>query len=439
MKKLCFDFCLGAMAVACVVLGVIAPASAQSTSVAPAAAASVLDSVTAYGQMLKTNGIFLQLGYNEDFSANVAGGVKTGVHPIGHGTAGLDLDFETILGLPGSSFHVLIDERNGHPVGTIAGSDGPLQADAGPVKYRLGEFYWEQGFNHDQIDITAGRTNPTFDFAFSDVSCQFVSSIICAQPGTWYYNNSDLAYPSAEWGGRLNVAITPQIYVRAAIYDEDPSQGGFLPAGFDWNTRHSVGVFTPVEVGYQTNFGNAELPAKYDAGFYDDTSSNTTPKFTQRNGTVLLGQKRQGRTGGWIQGQQTVWRPDRSTNQSLTVFGGGIVYNGAAPYDNQFYAGVLDRAPFNSRPRDTIGLIGSLYDINKAWHPNHSRQWIFEANYGFSLVPGATFKPYTQYVINPFLSGNTTGYKQPSDAWVIGFQVAISFNELLAFPQFIPH
>ncbi len=84
-------------------------------------------------------------------------------------------------------------------------------------------------------------------------------------------------------------------------------------------------------------------------------------------------------------------------------------------------------------------MIGSLYSINQAWHPNHSRQWIFEVNYGLSIVPGVTFKPYTQYVINPFESGNTPGYKQPSDAWVVGFQVAISVNELLAFPQFIPH
>ncbi len=300
MKKLRFGFCLGAMALACVFLGVIAPASAQSTGATPTAPVPALQSVTDFGQTLKNNGIFLQLGYNEDFSANVAGGIKTGIHPIGHATAGFDLDLETIVGLPGSSFHVLIDERNGWGVGRIAGSDGPLQADAGPVKYRLGEFYWEQGFNHDQIDITAGRTNPTFDFAFSDISCQFVSSIICAQPGTWYYNNSSQAYPTATWGGRINIAVTPQIYVRAGIYDEDPSQGGFIPAGFDWNTQHSVGVFTPVEVGYQTNFGNAELPAKYNVGIYNDTSSNTAPNFTEPNGTVLLGTKRQGRVGGWI-------------------------------------------------------------------------------------------------------------------------------------------
>ena len=443
MNKMRYGFCLGATALAWAFSGGTTPAGAQSTSAAGStpASASALDAVITYGQTLKNNGIYFRLGYVENVASLVSGGLQKGTMPIGHVYFGTDLDLQTILGIPGASFHISFDERYGTSINKIAGTQGPLQAHAGPIALRLGEFYWEQGFDNDRLDIIVGRTNPTFDFAFPDVACEFVSSIICNQPGSWYFSNSDQAYPTATWGGRVNFAITPKVYVRAGVYDADPSQGGFRPNGFNWNTAHSVGVFVPVEIGYQTNFNNAQYPAKYDLGAYDDATSYTTPSFTTAGGQALGGRSRQGRTAAWAQFQQTVWRPDRATNQSLTVFGGALVYSGNAPYWGQYYAGILDRAPVASRPRDTIGLIGSLYQNNSASHPNKSTQWIFELNYGVSIVPGVTLKPYTQYVVAPnhFVTTATAATKQPADAWVVGFQVAINFAELLQYPQFIAH
>jgi hypothetical protein len=45
----------------------------------------------------------------------------------------------------------------------------------------------------------------------------------------------------------------------------------------------------------------------------------------------------------------------------VTLFAGGIAYNGGAPYWGEYYAGAFDRAPFASRPDDTIGFVGSYY------------------------------------------------------------------------------
>src|SRR4051794_29724134 len=98
--------------------------------------------------------------------------------------------------------------------------------------------------------------------------------------------------------------------------------------------------------------------------------------------------------------------------------------SGAAPYWSQFYAGLLDRAPFGPvRPRDTIALIGSYYANNSNQRPNKSTQWIYELNYGFSLIPGVTLQPYTQYVVHPNNFLAPIGSKQPDNAWVVGIQV----------------
>jgi carbohydrate-selective porin OprB len=416
---------LGATAVACAVSAVSAPAMAQG---AGPTAPQPYDSVAAFGQALAKDGIFLNLGYIEDLSSVVAGGQKTGTMPIGHATAGVVFDLQTIMGITGASLHITFDERNGESINGIAGSpSGLLQSDSGPFKTRLGEFFWEQGFDHDRLDITFGRTNPTSDFAFSDLSCSFVG-LICAQPTSWYFNNDDVAYPSSSWGARVNFAVTPDVYARAGVYQHDSTAGNFGNVGFNWNWEHSQGAFIPVEIGYQTSFRNAQYPAKYNVGFYEDTAS-----YTQANGQLGA------RNAFWAQFQQVVWRPDRATNQSLSVFGGAIVYSGNSPNWGQYYLGLYDRGPFAVRPHDTIGLIGSLFTNNSASRPNKPTQETFELNYGFSVIPGVTLKPYAQYVIAPSNDDSLLGSSQPDNAWIVGVQVALNFSEMFEFPQFIAH
>jgi porin len=184
----------------------------------------------------------------------------------------------------------------------------------------------------------------------------------------------------------------------------------------------------PVEIGYQTSFQNAQYPAKYDVGFYEDTAS-----YTEANGQLGA------RDAFWGQFQQVVWRPDRATNQSLSVFGGAIVYSGNSPNWGQYYLGIYDRAPFAARPRDTIGLLATLYTNNSASRPNKSTEEDFELNYGFSVIPGLTFKPYTQYVIAPSNDNSILGSSQPRNAWIVGVQFVINLTDLFAFPQFVAH
>ena len=62
-----------------------------------------------------------------------------------------------------------------------------------------------------------------------------------------------------------------------------------MPAGFDWRTSGSTGVFIPAEVGYLTGFGDARLPSKYDVGFWYDTSQYT--KGNQAGNPTVTGRK----------------------------------------------------------------------------------------------------------------------------------------------------
>src|SRR5689334_4070020 len=374
--------------------------------------ASPFDPIIKFGQTLKNNGIYFDAAYTEDFNAVVAGGQKNGIMPIGHFSTAAVFDLETILGIPSASVHIGFDQRVGLSVNQIAGSPaGLIQSDAGPFQIRLGFLYWEQGFWNDRLDVTLGRTNPTFDFAFSDISCTFVGQI-CAQPTTWYSSNLNPAYPMQSWGGRVNFQVTPEVYVRAGVYQHqfDPPFP-YADHGFNWGNA-VPGAFIPMEVGYQTSYKTAQYPAKYDIGGYIDTASAVLPAYQ--------GGGRTSRGAWWAQFQQAVWRPDRNTNQSLWVFGGAITSPGHTNNWGQYYLGLFAQGPFSSRPRDTVGFIGSLFVNSSLATPAYDKQYMFELNYGFSIIPGITFKPVANYIINPAnLTGSSgVGFK-PNNAWLL--------------------
>jgi porin len=382
------------------------------------------------GQTLANNGIYFQLGYIWNFNSLVTGGSKTGVVPNGELFFGSVLDLQKIMGLTGASIHITFDERSGYGLGSNVGTDEAIGGNVGPTRQiRLSEFYWEQAIDHDRIDIQVGRTNPTLNFATSDISCQFVGGVICAQPDTWYASNSNQAYPASTWGGFVNFLVTPDVYFRTGAYQDDPEQATTSEQGFSWFHGGSTGAFVPFELGYQTTFDNARYPEKYDVGGYWDDATYTS----------VSGVPMRGRSAVWVQGQQAIWRPDPKTQQSLTLFGGGIFYNREAPVWSQIYAGVFDRGPFASRPDDTIGLVGSYYANNSDQRPNGPSQWIFEVNYGLQIVKGVIFKPYTQYIVAPNNLLAPPGTREPSNAWVLGFQLDIDLASFLGFPKFVPY
>ena len=193
MNKRLYRIGLSVIALGCVLAAVSAPSRAQ-TAAAPADTGPFAG-VTALGQTLENDGIYLQFGYGEIVAGLVSGGLQTGTFPTGELYFGTILDLQTILGIPGASFHVTFDERNGFAPNANAGTQGPLNNNSGPTRAtRLSELFWEQAFFNDRIDIRVGRTNPTLDFFTSDVACQFVSSIICAQPGSFYFSNNSINY-----------------------------------------------------------------------------------------------------------------------------------------------------------------------------------------------------------------------------------------------------
>src|ERR1700712_488284 len=126
MNKLFHRAWMSAMAAGCIIAATTAPAAAQSTPAAAPADTGPFAGVTALGQTLKNDGIYLQLGYTQIVASLVSGGLQTGTFPTGELYFGTILGLQTILGIPGASFHITFDERSGFAVNNNVGTQGPL-------------------------------------------------------------------------------------------------------------------------------------------------------------------------------------------------------------------------------------------------------------------------------------------------------------------------
>jgi porin len=439
----------GAAAVALCLAAATRPGLAQSTDGSrPGDLFSFNQIGKEAGQILKNDGIYLNAGYVNDILAVVKGGNSTGATSTGDAFVSADFDMNTIAGIPNAAVHVIIDDRTGKSISTVAGTQFGLNGQNGPSDtVRLSEFSWDQSLFDDHVRLLIGRINPTAEFMTSDISCGFVSNTTCAQPFAWYVNNSGVAYPVSTWGARITLKPSLPTYLRIGVYQDDPTQGEVTEHGFDWGTNTSTGVFIPFEIGYETNFSTARYPFKYDIGGYYDTGSYTVPAAA---GVTDL--NRRGRTAFYAQFQQTVWRPDPSTNHSLTLFGGVLADTGGyGVYPLSVYTGAYLRGPFSGRPNDAVGIVASYVTINKSAQgqvidtynsldltaPNHSNQWIFEANYRFAIAPGISLAPTAQYVIHP----DEIGFSHPAPgvdhAFIVGAQVAINVGEMLGLPHWL--
>ncbi|HEY0184140.1 MAG TPA: carbohydrate porin [Rhodopila sp.] len=401
------------------------------------------------GQTLKDAGIYLNLGFQSEIQANIMDGRKRGAAYTGEPFGGVDLDLERILGIPNAAFHIVFDERIGRTVSFMAATNAPLQDSFGPSqRFRLSELSYDQSLFNDHLRLLVGRINPTSDYLISDFSCLFIAAT-CAQPQSWYFNTAENPYPTSTWGARLTIKPTLPTYLRFGAYEEDPSLLMDNNAGFSWGAQHAVGVFIPVEAGYETSLSTARYPQHFAIGGYTDTSSYIEPSGTFGGpGTTRDGD----RSAMWALLQQTVWRPDPGTNRSLELFAQVYVAtSGYQEYSKSFVVGGLMRGPFPSRPNDTFGFIGYNYTLNQRATENvnsmiasqggrgtiNPAQFNIQLNYGFRLAPGIFFKPDIEYDINPDQLNNPNPNPKIHDALVVGFQFSINIPESLGMPTWV--
>jgi porin len=429
---------------------------------------SLADLGKSIGQTLKNNGIYLNGDFSGAWIDNVSGGARAGNVFDQQSYLGVDLDMNTIAGIKGAAIHFQVDDRSGpNPNGFTGAGVGQSVTYYGQQTWHIGEFSWDQSLFNDHVRILAGRINPTFDFDFDPIYCNFLTLAICANGVDNYFYSGANFFPESYYGARITLKPTAATYFRFGAYQTDPTSllATHHSLGESWALlpNASQGVEVPFQLGYETNFDNDAFPRSYSVGGFWSNSPYTDPIFSSFAG---LGGGATGAAAGaginlnaythdpnqsgvWLQTDQMVYRPDMTSHRGLSLFTNFMFSaTGVMPVNNQWTAGAVYTGLFKSRPYDTINLGGTVFQLNQrteqagalalpAGQHLAATEEVVEFNYGFMAAPGIEFQPLVQGIVDPDQYGYAPKKAQMPQAVETGLQLSISLNDALGLPAFV--
>ncbi len=407
--------------------------------------------ITAIGRRLVDAGTTPRLGLYDEFAGNPSGGVRRGTRDSGSVMYGVDLDMDRLAGVPGGQFHAIINQTFGRSLNNdITKNAISFQAKYKPYRNdRLATITYEQSLFGGVVDITGGREPALSVFNTSPLFLQFQSNAEWPNPSVVPIQDKTLSfYPYDTWGGHIRINTSDSTYVLTGAYEANTA---LQPSdGYNWATATATGAEVPVELGYHSSFADKAMPTNARVGFWYNTSDYTDPYYNtkgaskvQAGGTALT---RNGQSGFYLSGDQVIYRPDPRATRNLAIFGGmQAADDDAEVVRRQFHLGLVYTGPWESRPTDTIGIVGNLLQLGKekkdflqdsrrkagGTDGVSSNEYIFEANYGVQLTSAINIRPNIQYVVNPdtILSPNTKF--QPKNIFVVGCRLSMEIDKML--------
>jgi len=399
---------------------------------------------------LLTNGINIQLDALTEFAGNVSGGTRLGAtfaNQIGFQN---DVNWERLAGMTGLSTHVVLVSRSGSSDSQLFGDNlSPVQeiyGSGGDVGVHFVSAYAEETLFDKRLDVAAGRMNVENDFGSSSLYCNYLNNGLCgdpkALPGGDYGHS---AYPDAVWGGRVRGTVAPDINITVGAYEANRGiyTDEYFRSGFKFDSAQDSGTYFPAEIAWTPKFGPDNMPGHYKIGAGYDTSGGYqdfgnalaaagVPGFTQRS--------RRGNTQFWALADQMLLRHGPGKASGIIALA-GFVHNDPnnSVYAEQYFAGLLDRGVWPSRPADTMALLfihetisgrlGNVQGVDQALDLPYSNgatgiqghEEILEANYDIHVYRSVSLQPDVQYIIHP------NGQTNISDALVLGFRAHVAF------------
>jgi porin len=416
-----------------------------------------------FGDALASDGVYLKGFFQSTLFSNPSGGVQRGTVNYEEVNFGADFDLGKIAGLTGSVIHFDMDSRFGgmpQGVNNFGGSDAAYLSGTGPDNQtRLTELSWDQHLFDNKVQFIVGRLTLANDFATSDLYCQFQVGT-CSNIGsfTWSADSNTSFWPIATWAGEIAYFPTPETYLRVGAAESDPYQysGAGYPWNAGWSTAHATGAFIPVEVGYQEDAATTRYAGKADIGFTYDSSDFADARYNSQGGLLAVSGGTPMSDGSdstvYLQVQKTVWRPDPSKPQGLTLFASAQFGTSGRPMVQSFYqVGAVLHGTFPGRPNDfaAIDLQTDIFNPRVVDYVNDQiaaqglkgnisqTEQILETDYSFELAPGLHVKPYATYIFHPdqYLFDVSPNPKV-TYAFEAGLRLTVALNDVLGLPKY---
>ena len=124
---------------------------------------------------------------------------------------------------------------------------------------------------------------------------------------------------------------------------------------------HATGAFIPVEVGYKEDAATTRYAGQFDVGFTYDFTDFADARYNTQGGLLAVSGGTPMGDGSsstvYLQVQKTVWRPDPSKPQGLTLFASAQFGTSGHPMVQSFYqVGAVLHGTFPGRPNDSAAI-----------------------------------------------------------------------------------
>jgi porin len=422
------------------------PAEPQTSAVPALQVEHLLPDPWGVRTNLDNRGVYFLLDATAEVAGNVSGGVQRGATSANQIGFESDIDWQKLAGLSGLSTHVIFVNRSGANDSHLFGDNvSPVQevyGSGGNVGVHLVSAYAEQSLLAGKLDLAGGWMNVENDFASSPLYCNYMNNGLCGDPKA--LPGGDIghsAFPDAVWAGRLRVRPVPEVYVATGVYEVNKGlYSDVARTGFEFGVPDEQGVYVPIQFGYEPRLGVNLLPGHYVLGFGYDSSRQTSfsGALLPSVGTTAL--IHSGNTQFWVLADQMLLRNGDGDQDGIVALCGVIANNPEySAYGQQYFAGLLDRAFWPTRPEDAIsflytyiamsGQLGKLQaqqigvglPITNSATGVQTHEMILELNYNVHVYRGVDFRPGFQYIVRPNAQANIR------DAAVFGFKIHVEF------------
>ncbi|WMT75421.1 carbohydrate porin [Bradyrhizobium sp. Ash2021] len=387
---------------------------------------------------LHDRGVDVELKYVSESAANPIGGQNKGAAYTQQVSLGAKLDLDKLAGLQGAQAVITLNDRVGTDLKPIIGSlQSPQEVFGAGQNARISEMYYTQQLWSDLIELKVGFSPVGDDYNTSELYCYFQSGVHCGHTPALSTNIVAFNYPTGAWGGRVKIQGFSESYVQTGIYQVNPNAGS-PGSGFDLGF-HGTGVLVPIEFGWLPASGLGGLPGKYKIGaYYDSSSYADVLRDINGNNAGITGLPMLtdlGRWGGWLQGEQMVYREPGSHNRGVTVFGViafgdqrtsqytwtgavGLVQKGVASRDDDYISVAVARVHLNG---NSVLYQQGLNVVKPGSVNVATEETIYEINYGAQVTPWFLLRPNLQYIQRPGGTGVIP------NTFVVGLTATVDF------------
>jgi len=314
--------------------------------------------------------------------------------------AGATLDLDK-MGVGDGLVRILFSDRTGRAIHEdYTGAYIQNQAYYGQGRnFRFDELSYERTYFDKRLDLHVGFYSMGNNFGGLPYVCDFTNNGNCGHPLGLLFGSAWTDSPTGQWGGRLQWSDPSGWYAAAGAYDADPMRKT-RPEGFDLSFDNDRGVIIPAEAGYVLGRSPGDLQGTYKIGGYYD-SSNTSDMGDPD-------QKVHGRTGGYVQAAQQVWKS--GPGHGIAIFGVATLADPQTGlFRTSYEAGVVTRGFVPFRENDFIDFAWIELNVNpslireqeRTGKPPQSREQMLEWNYGIAAADWILLRPTLQYVTRP--------------------------------------